>query len=109
MKPYLDKVMELVRKGGKVPIIVSGEARGADKHGEFYARTHRIEIDPHPADWDNLGNSAGYIRNEEMAIVGDLVLVFWDGKSPGSKSMIELGEKHKKITKVIKYNEGSSL
>ena len=76
MKPYLDHVMELVRKENKVPIIVSGEAPGADKHGEFYARQNGIEIDPHPADWDNLGKKAGHIRNEEMAKVADLGLIF---------------------------------
>lgn len=41
-------------------------------------------------DWSRHGNRAGFVRNEQMLVVGkpDLVLAFWDGKSHGTLDMI---------------------
>ena len=38
-------------------------------------------------DWKTKGRAAGPIRNKEMAIYADILLLIWDGKSRGSKSM----------------------
>lgn len=35
---------------------------------------------------------AGYQRNERMAVYADALVAFWDGKSKGTKHMIELME-----------------
>ena len=43
--------------------------------------------------FDN-GKSAGPIRNEKMAEYSDNLVIFWGGKSIGSKSMIRLAKKH---------------
>lgn len=69
--------------------IVSGTARGADQLGERYAKEHSLTIHRYPADWDNHGRSAGYKRNELMADNADTLLAFWDGKSKGTKHMID--------------------
>lgn len=80
--------------------IVSGTARGADKLGEQYAKLLDYEISRFPADWDGLGRRAGYVRNAEMAkfAVEDgnygVLIAFWDGKSKGTKHMIDLANKH---------------
>lgn len=76
-------------------VVVSGGARGADKLGETFAglRGHLCEV--FPANWTKHGNSAGYIRNKEMVDSlreGDYVVAYWDGKSPGTKSTIELAK-----------------
>lgn len=42
-----------------------------------------------PADWDKYGRRAGPIRNREMAEYADALLAYWDGKSRGTKNMIE--------------------
>lgn len=83
--------------------IVSGAARGADKLSEQYAKERGYEIDSHPADWDQYGKSAGYIRNKEMAQNADGLMAFWDGKSRGTKHMIDLAEQHGLKVVVIRY------
>lgn len=83
--------------------IVSGAARGADSLGERYAQEYNLSIHRKPADWDRYGKSAGYRRNAEMAKYADAAVCFWDGKSRGTKHMIDLAEKEGLQVKVIKY------
>ena len=56
-----------------------------------------------PAQWNEFGKRAGYIRNEEMAKYADACVAFWDGESKGTKHMIDLANKHKIEVRVIKY------
>ena len=58
-----------------------------------------------PADWDKYGKAAGFIRNEQMAQNADALVVFWDGKSRGTKNMIELAAKYKLKVRIKKYIE----
>jgi len=74
----------------KVVELVSGTARGADKLGELWAATHVVPITPFPAEWGKYGKSAGYRRNAEMAEYATHAIGFWDGKSKGTKHMIDL-------------------
>lgn len=48
-------------------------------------------------DWKAHGKSAGPIRNSRMAAVADVGYILWDGKSRGSKNMIEEMTKRNKI------------
>jgi hypothetical protein len=68
--------------------IVSGGATGPDKSGESYAAMCGIELVKMPADWTKNGKAAGPIRNRQMAEYADMAIVFWDGKSAGTKNMI---------------------
>ncbi|MGF6139018.1 SLOG family protein [Pseudomonas laurylsulfatiphila] len=83
--------------------VVCGMARGADMLGFNWAKEVGAEIHEFKADWDGLGKSAGYRRNEDMAKFGTAVLAFWDGKSKGTKHMIDLAKKHGKPLKVVMY------
>lgn len=67
--------------------VISGTARGIDKFGEQWATENSISIERHPADWDKWGKAAGYRRNAEMAVVGDVLICIWDGESKGSMQM----------------------
>jgi hypothetical protein len=71
--------------------------------GELYANENNIKIIEFPADWEKFGKKAGYIRNEEMAKYSDSCIVFWDGKSKGTKHMIELAKKYNLNLKIVKY------
>lgn len=83
--------------------IVSGGAKGADHAGEQLAMSYRIAIKTFPADWDRLGPAAGPIRNAEMAKYADSLIVFWDGKSRGTRSMIQQAMKHRLETHLFFY------
>lgn len=75
-------------------IIVHGAARGADRFAHQEAEKLGLLVEPHPADWSK-GKSAGFQRNEEMARLGaDLCIAFWNGKSNGTKHMLEMAEKY---------------
>ncbi|HCE54898.1 MAG TPA: hypothetical protein DER05_07785 [Lutibacter sp.] len=70
--------------------IVSGAYKGADLLGERYAAERNYQIKQFPADWRRYGKSAGLKRNTEMAAYADILIAFWDGKSKGTKNMIDL-------------------
>lgn len=73
--------------------LVSGTARGVDSLGEEWARAHSIPIKHFPAKW-NRGLQAGLERNVEMANYAHALIAIWDGKSPGTKHMIETAYKN---------------
>lgn len=70
-------------------VVLSGTAKGADRLGERYAKERGFEIRQFPAGWATFGKSAGVVRNHEMAKNADALIAFWDGKSKGTKNMIE--------------------
>ena len=70
-------------------IFVSGGCQGADKLCERYAVEKGYGIERYPAEWKKYGRSAGPKRNMKMAEVADYIICFWNGKSRGTKSMIE--------------------
>lgn len=69
--------------------IVSGGSYGADWLGERYAEENGYSITRFPAAWDKDGKAAGPWRNKEMARYADALIAFWDGRSPGTKNMID--------------------
>ena len=73
--------------------IVSGTAQGADKLGEKYATEKGLPVKRFPANCKLNGNSAGHIRNAEMAEYADTLIAFWDGQSKGTAGMIRVAEK----------------
>ena len=100
-KPYIDFCLSNIRKKNNI-IILSGHANGADLIGERYAKENGFKVEIYPANWNKYGRSAGPIRNRQMAEVCDYVICFWDGKSRGTKSMIEYAKKLNKPIR-IKY------
>lgn len=49
----------------------------------------RIKLWEVPAEWHVHGKSAGFKRNTDMAEMADNCLAIWDGKSRGTKHMID--------------------
>lgn len=84
-------------------IIISGGARGADTLGEKYAQDEGFSLEVFLANWNKFGKSAGFRRNEQMAEVADALIAFWDGKSNGTKHMIEIMENKKLLVRVVNY------
>lgn len=84
-------------------IISGGCPSGADYYGERWAESHYVQIKLFPADWNKHGKAAGPIRNQQMAAYADRALIFWDGKSKGSQSMIEEMKRLNKPYTIVNY------
>ena len=84
-----------------INLIISGGASGVDTLAEQFAITHDIELCVYKADWAKYGKAAGPIRNKLIVEKSDVVIAFWDYKSPGTKSTIVLAEKYKKKCIII--------
>jgi hypothetical protein len=74
---------------GKELEIVSGCAKGVDTLGEQFAEKNGLVIHKFPADWNTHGKKAGWLRNCEMGNFAAGLVAVWDGKSRGTKHMIE--------------------
>ena len=85
--------------------IVSGTCRGADKLGEKYAKENNHKVIHFPANWLEHGKKAGYLRNKAMSEYADYLIAFHNGKSAGTKSMIELAKKEGLKVRVILFDE----
>lgn len=87
--------------------IISGTARGADQLGERFANEYGYQIKRFPANWNLYGKSAGPIRNKSMAEYAaqeqGVLFAFWNGKSKGTKSMINFAEKYGLDVHVVRY------
>jgi hypothetical protein len=93
----------IVRENLNEPIvIVQGGARGADQIAKLEALKLGLPVETHVAAWDTLGKKAGPVRNEQMAENGaDLCIAFWDGKSVGTRDMIQRAKEREIPVKVV--------
>jgi len=85
----LEVYRAVVSSGFHITTVISGAAAGVDRLGESFARAHNIPVHLYPANWDAHGRRAGFLRNSEMAKNADALIAVWDGKSPGTKHMID--------------------
>ena len=76
----------------KITHIIHGDARGIDRSAKHVCADKYHVIDM-PAEWGKFGKAAGYMRNDDMAKNADALICVWDGKSPGSKNMIDIAKK----------------
>ena len=91
----LVKTMDMVLQNITDEIqVVCGMAAGADTLGERYAKERGYQIAYFPADWKKYGRAAGFNRNVEMAKNADALVAFWDGKSKGTKHMLDIAQRY---------------
>ena len=69
--------------------IISGGARGIDTCARRYALTHGIKLTEFLPEYVRYGRSAPLKRNITIIEYSELVLAFWDGKSSGTRFVIE--------------------
>ncbi len=102
-------VMAAVKESGfSITQVVCGCAMGIDLAGYSWARCEKIPVEFYPA-WDGqvewaqreqypeeavifpsvAGKAAGPARNRVMAMNAEALIAVWDGKSPGTKNMID--------------------
>ncbi len=71
-------------------VVISGTAKGVDRLGELWGAEHRVPVERFPADWVKHGKIAGHLRNNQMANNAEALIAVWDGKSPGTRHMINV-------------------
>lgn len=85
--------------------IVSGAAQGPDTTAINMAKVNELPVHIFPAKWEEFGKKAGILRNIEMGNFADELLAFWDGKSRGTKHMIDYMTRLGKPVKVIQIGK----
>ena len=92
--PSYQDVISAIEQCGWLPtLIVSGTAKGADLLGEQWAIENNIPIEKYPPDWKKHGKAAGPVRNKLMAENAEALIALWDGKSTGTKHIIDYASK----------------
>lgn len=69
--------------------IVSGGAKGVDTSAREYALSHDIKLTEFLPEYTRFGRSAPLKRNITIIEYSDIVIAFWDGKSRGTKFVID--------------------
>lgn len=86
-------------------IIISGGAKGVDTDAINFADHFKLPKEVYEAKWNDItvkgavikvrpdGSKynvlAGHMRNKHMGNISDCLIAFWDGKSKGTKQMID--------------------
>lgn len=81
--------------------IVSGGARGIDTCAREYAVRNNIKLTEFLPEYERYGRSAPLKRNLLIIDYADYVLAFWDGKSYGTKYVIDNCKKKNKPVRVL--------
>ena len=69
--------------------IISGGAKGVDASAREYAKRRGVPLTEFLPDYRRYGRAAPLQRNIEILTRADMVLAFWDGKSRGTKFVID--------------------
>ena len=89
-----DLLLDAVEESGfDITTVVSGGATGVDHMGEIFAEEMNLKLTIWHADWKRYGRAAGPLRNQKMAENAQALIAIWDGKSRGTKNMIETATK----------------
>jgi hypothetical protein len=91
---YNELLRAIDKKEWEISVVLSGAAQGVDLLGEMWAIKNNKPLETYPAQWRKYGKSAGFLRNETMAQNADALIAIWDGKSKGTKHMIEKAKDH---------------
>lgn len=81
--------------------VICGMAKGPDLFGKEWAESRNIPVKEFPAHWEQWPHKAGFMRNLVMADYADELIAFWDGKSPGTRHMVQCMVSRKKPFQVI--------
>lgn len=100
----LSKVLYKLNRTSPISTILSGCARGADSLAITWADFEGIAVERYPAEWNKFGKQAGFVRNRVMAENCDYGIAFWDGKSRGTKHMIDTCTSLSVPLEIIEYS-----
>ena len=86
--------------GFTITELISGTAVGVDQIAELVCK-NKIPINRKPANWDQYGKRAGYLRNQEMAKEAEALIAIWDGLSKGTRHMVEIARKQDNVKVIL--------
>lgn len=81
--------------------LISGGAKGVDSCVKEFSKTHNIKFTEFLPDYSKYRRYAPLKRNLDIIHYANYVIAFWDGKSNGTKFVIENCKKLNKPIKVI--------
>lgn len=81
--------------------IISGGAKGIDNCAKMFALKHSLKYTEFLPNYNLYGKAAPLRRNLEIISYADMVLAFWDGKSRGTKFVIDNCKKINKPIRII--------
>lgn len=84
----MKKAFDIVKEQYPVSEILTGCAMGADSLAVQLANERDYKLTVFKADWNRYGKGAGPVRNTDLVNKSDIVMVFWNGISRGSKDVI---------------------
>lgn len=82
--------------------IVSGGAKGIDSDAKEYALKKNIPFKEFLPDYQKFGKVAPLKRNLQIIDYADIIIAFWNGKSHGTKYVIENCKKLNVPVKIIR-------
>ena len=83
--------------------VVSGGAVGIDRCARKYAIANKLKLTEFLPEYNKYGKGAPLRRNLQIIDYSDYIIAFWDGKSNGTKFVIDnCKKKNKKVTVYIK-------
>lgn len=80
--------------------IISGGAKGIDACARNYAKSHGIKLTEILPEYEKFGRAAPLKRNDQIIERADVILAFWDGKSRGTRYVIETCQKRGKAVQI---------
>jgi hypothetical protein len=89
----------------KPDVIISGGAKGIDTIAWKWALENSIEIIVHRPNYNKDGKWAALKRNDIIIDEADKIIAFWNGKSTGTKYVIERAKKLNKPVEIILIEE----
>lgn len=90
----------------RISLILSGGATGTDRAAREYALRHGILIEEILPAYDLYGKRAPLVRNDIIINRSDKLYIFWDGKSRGTKYVINQCKKKNKPYEVFVLKNG---
>jgi predicted Rossmann fold nucleotide-binding protein DprA/Smf involved in DNA uptake len=88
----------------KPDLIISGGAKGIDTIAWAWAVDNHLEICVIRPEYNKYGKAAPLKRNEIIVDMADKIVAFWDGKSKGTKYVIDYARKNSKEIEIIRID-----
>lgn len=99
MQKYLDKYLP------SYATVVTGHANGSDQLAEVYAQNHHIPLEIYESQWEIFGKDAILRQRKDIVNNSNYCIAFWDGKSAGTKRLIDMFKDAGKPVTIIDISE----